>query len=71
MQKKAYIMRAMRTELWINLSAVFGFSGHYFRDHKINIMRKVIHILKVVIATNNLFYITVNFKFFHLLGFSV
>jgi len=64
-------MRAMRSVFWENLAAFFGFSRHYFRAHIINVMLKVLHILKLVIATNTLLYTTVNFKFFYLLDFSI
>ena len=69
--KKPYVMGAMRTVFWVNLAAVFGFSSHYFRAYTINIMRKVLHIFKLVFATNTLFYTTVNFKSFRLLDFSI
>jgi hypothetical protein len=34
-------------------------------------MREVLHIFKLVFATNTLFYTTVNFKSFRLLDFSI
>jgi hypothetical protein len=57
-------MRAMRTVFWVNLAAVFGLSRLYFRAYIIIIMRIVLHIFKLVIATNTLFYTTVNFNYF-------
>ena len=57
--------------LWENLAELFGFSRHYFWVHITHVMRKVLHILKLVIATNTLLYTTVNSKFFHFLDFSL
>ena len=64
-------MRAKKAVFWVNLAAVFSFSPLYFRAHIINIKHNVLHVLKLVIATDTLFYTTANFKLFHLLDFSI